>query len=159
MNCNETRACLSKLDQLRLGERKLDALKTHLERCPACRQLADLEEKIDRILDGLFTEPVPGTLLEEINGPTIRRRVRARQIRAWFGRAAAAAVLVVAIGIPAFWRGNEDDRIRGVLFDSPVRQAAITEPVLRIPEIREQAQLAINVRRIRDNIVWVSIRN
>ena len=154
MNCKDVLSRLNRLEMDRMDSQQRETVADHLNTCPSCRRIADMEAAIDSGLDQMFV-----TDASDITGPAIRQRGRAVFRRRWMTGFAVAAVLLLTIGITAVWRNAGDDRIRGVLLDTPVRQASISSPVFRIPEIREQAQLAVNVRQIRDNIVWVSIRN
>jgi len=159
MNCDQVLNCLTALERAHLSASERTALEEHLAVCPACAQTARLERQLDRELDDLFGPMDQAAATHQLEGSRILAANRTHRAFIWMARTAVAAVFVVSLTLAVFWRSGGNGSIRDVLLDSPVRQASIASPLMRIPEIREQTQLAVDVSRLRDNIIWVSIRN
>lgn len=162
MNCSDIRDKLNGLSYSLLSADERQMVEEHLAACTACREISLLERKMDRGLDNLFGQDAQVPFTGEITATALLARVEPERRSAtsrWWAGMAVAAVLVMAVAVGTLINGTATDHVRDVQLESPVRRAGITAPLMRIPEFREQSQLAVDVRQVRENIVWVTIGN
>lgn len=160
MNCSDIRERLNALSVALLSDDERQMVERHLASCTACREISLLERKMDDGLDDMFGEDAQLPFANRITGEgVLAQAVTKSPVSRWWTGMAVAAVLVMAVAIGTLMHGAPSDHVRDVQLDSPVRRAGISTPLMRIPELREQSQLAVNVRQVRENIVWVTIGN
>jgi putative zinc finger protein len=84
-----------------LDAAELEELEAHLAECPDCGPLAQAERQMDsRLAQAMQTVPVPADLRGRVlNRLQSERTVQAQKRRRWIVGPAAAAVLLIAVGL------------------------------------------------------------
>lgn len=96
MNCHEMQQLLAFADRKaeELDQAERDALKTHLEKCPDCADLVQIERSADQTLAVAMRDvPVPAHLKQKV----LKRLSAERGVVPWKTSLAAAAVLLIAV--------------------------------------------------------------
>jgi hypothetical protein len=80
---------------------ELEELEAHLAECPDCGPLAQVERQMDsRLAQAMKAVPVPADLRGRVLGRLQSERdIQVRKRRRWIGVPAAAAILLIALGL------------------------------------------------------------
>ena len=117
-----------------LGEAERERFEAHLAGCPDCRRERERQRRIDLLLaqGARHPEPVPASLVDRIERQ-VRSSARRRRMQ-WAGGLAAAAMVLLAVGISIATRppGNRPE-LRPIV-QQPGQPAVEKAPVDPVPE-------------------------
>jgi hypothetical protein len=102
---------LAAYEEGRLDPRRSDLVKTHIAECEECRGALDAVQRARRILEALPAVAMPPREVQRLTAALRRAGDRSRPVR--FGLVAAAASVVIALGLTAYFlsRGIGPDLI------------------------------------------------